>query len=111
VLAASTTVLHDVHMHTHANMKTHIHTQACMHAPITPWVACPPSCVLPPQVATDADIRQQLESGAKAFDLVDHDLLPDANRLRLRKHTNFAEVKRLVSHAPPPALATAFECI
>lgn len=44
------------------------------------------------------DIAYQLESGMKAFDLVDHDLLPpESHHLRLRKHTRFTEVKQLVS--------------
>uniref|UniRef100_A0A7S3QRP1 ubiquitinyl hydrolase 1 n=1 Tax=Dunaliella tertiolecta TaxID=3047 RepID=A0A7S3QRP1_DUNTE len=50
------------------------------------------------KVATDADIQKQLNSGTKAFDLVDHDLLaPERSFLRLRKHTNFSEVKRLMA--------------
>ena len=54
-------------------------------------------CAEPHQVATDEDIRHQVDSGIKAFDLVDHDLLPEASHFRLRKHTRFTEVKLKVT--------------
>lgn len=50
-----------------------------------------------PQVATDSDIKHQVDSGAKPFDLVDHDLLPpETSHFRLRKHLRFTEVKQMV---------------
>lgn len=50
------------------------------------------------QVASDWDIRDQIASGHRAFDLVDHDLLDkDRGAFRVKKYTKFGEFKEKVS--------------
>ncbi len=50
------------------------------------------------QVATDADIRAQIASGHRSFDLVDHDLLEkDKSAFRVHKYMKLGEFKELVS--------------
>ena len=48
------------------------------------------------RLARDADMAAQVGSSVW-FDLVDYDRLPEASSLRVRKHTKFGELKRLVA--------------
>lgn len=51
------------------------------------------------KVATDVDIRDQIQSG-RAFDLVDHEALPESNRVfRVNKRTTFGEFRQQVRAA------------
>ena len=49
------------------------------------------------RLARDADMAEQVGRQGVWFDLVDYDKLPEAASLRVRKHTKFGELRRLVA--------------